>query len=302
MAADGPASLQTRRRTERKYCSPPHPRFVQPVRPGRTRSPRILPLRPTAAIGELSHPKIGDAAMLMRAQTRERATPESPRASPSHPSPGGPASKVTPRLPAPGRPFACRLSRPRSWPWRPRSPGGCGLGSSGARFPLRFPSPVPLAAFHDLESALGRRGRKRPRRRGCGTTSRARCTSCGQGCPASNIIVFFQIACVVPRKSVDGRAGRIVNGGRRRPMRLRTRTDHVPDAAPSGRPSPWRDVAARVGKPLRRLRPLLPGALRGRGHRRDHPHPGPLQAVRPGRLPLHGLREPQSRTCPTASS
>src|SRR5260370_41669389 len=52
------------------------------------------------------------------------------------------------------------------------------------------------------------------------------------------------------------------------------------------------DVQRRMGKPVRRLRALLPGKARGRGYRQDLFHPRFLQASGCGAMCLQGLWEP----------
>ena len=61
----------------------------------------------------------------------------------------------------------------------------------------------------------------------------------------------------------------------------------------SGKPRPSREMtASRVGEPVRRLRPLLPGQARGRGRRHDLFHRHRLPAARRQELPLPRLRQP----------
>src|SRR6185503_17440659 len=52
------------------------------------------------------------------------------------------------------------------------------------------------------------------------------------------------------------------------------------------------DVQRRMGKPVRRLRALLPGKARGRGYRQNLLHPCVLQAARFRPMRLQGLPEP----------
>ena len=53
-----------------------------------------------------------------------------------------------------------------------------------------------------------------------------------------------------------------------------------------------RDESRRMGKPMRRLRPLLPRQARGRGHGRDSFHRYRLQAARRQDVPMHRLSAP----------
>jgi hypothetical protein len=103
---------------------------------------------------------VGCVGRAYGAQTRERATPELPRASPSHPSPGrtcveGDALNCL----APGYPFACVFLGQEVGPGFRVAPEVDGLRFSGARFPLRLPSPVPhrrLPRFGECSRASGR--------------------------------------------------------------------------------------------------------------------------------------------------